>query len=669
MWLLSTDRAELHYFIDPNAVPGGYAILSHVWGKDEQSFKEIQKLKKKCNKDGTNPRDHCSEKVRRICRIAEQDRLRWLWDDTCCINKDSSSELSEAINSMYRYYSLAAVCYAYLADVPSDSFSDDRTGPFAQSKWHRRGWTLQELIAAAVVEFISPDWQKLGTKMQHASLLSRITKIPVDVLLMEKPVSDFSVAQRMSWAYGRKTTRVEDRAYSLMGIFSVNMTTLYGEGKRAFQRLQEEIMKQSIDPSLFAWGDFRSRSGRELAYITTDHWHAGYGAYLLARSPDDFRPAYSGRTSFSPIISEAIPADSEWNKIPTFTMTPYGCLSHLVCFDVGELTLAWTACHWDGGGKALPLWLPLLRCPDPPPDESRPLYHCGYGHGLEDRRLVVIRDTDWPSQSVDFHRQEFHIALWHTTPKTTSSPIPVALEHERIRTPFRITWEFLSDMLGLAPRTKCNLDTVPIVRFDWDGHIPIAFHASFDNYPGGVILSGIWLVFGVCDSVQPGQHFARYYDHPSHESPSPDEYLTHSCEWDHISTWPEGKDHEGHPDGSRTTCDFQYGYWSFGLSFTPCPLYGPSVLVLGPKKRPADQDAYNKRMEEYGAYIAWEAELRLQRQLDLASASLPPSMGQRPASSSPPPPPPPSQALSADAQVWLDPLPIVSTMPQATHSE
>ena len=208
MWLLSTDRAELHFFPSPEAVVGGYAILSHTWGDHEQTFQETQALRERCKSTGANPRDLATAKVRESCVLAERHGYRWLWNDTCCINKDSSAELSEAINSMYHYYSSASVCYAYLADVPSTDFPGDRNGPFARSKWHKRGWTLQELIAPPVVEFISSDWRKLGTKMEHAKLLSSITHIPVGVLQMEKPVRSLSIAQRMSWAYKRETTRV-----------------------------------------------------------------------------------------------------------------------------------------------------------------------------------------------------------------------------------------------------------------------------------------------------------------------------------------------------------------------------------------------------------------------------------------------------------------------------
>ncbi|RPD55153.1 HET-domain-containing protein [Lentinus tigrinus ALCF2SS1-6] len=262
MWLLSTARAELHYFIGPEVVPGGYAILSHVWGDEEQTFSELRALQKTCSEAGLNPRDHASAKIQRFCELAEARGHKWGWADTCCIEKSSSSDLSEAINSMYRYYSMAEVCYAYLCDVPTGNLLD---GPipssrklstqeaFARSRWHKRGWTLQELIAPDVVVFVSQDWIILGAKADFPTLLYNITGIPHGVLTLVQEPGELGIAHRMSWAANRETTRPEDEAYCLMGIFDVNMPTLYGEGRRAFRRLQEEIMKKSVDTSLFAW--------------------------------------------------------------------------------------------------------------------------------------------------------------------------------------------------------------------------------------------------------------------------------------------------------------------------------------------------------------------------------------------------------------------------------
>ncbi|KAI0753640.1 heterokaryon incompatibility protein-domain-containing protein [Fomes fomentarius] len=158
MWLLRARTATLEYFVSPEHVPqkrewtgmkiGGYAILSHVWGKNEQTFQDIKALPSQCV-PGQTPRDIASEKIRMACMLAEKDGHEWIWIDTCCIDKSSSAELSEAINSMFRYYSLAGVCFAYLEDVSNRYYDPMPKDEFKKSKWHTRGWTLQELIATA----------------------------------------------------------------------------------------------------------------------------------------------------------------------------------------------------------------------------------------------------------------------------------------------------------------------------------------------------------------------------------------------------------------------------------------------------------------------------------------------------------------------------------------
>nr|VWP01210.1 Aspartyl proteinase [Ganoderma boninense] len=195
-----------------------------------------------------------SPKIRDACRVARENGYRYIWIDSCCIDKSSSSELSEAINSMYRWYALARVCYAYLADVRLEEDPHAGGSAFRQSRWFQRGWTLQELIAPAYVEFLSKDWSHIGSKHTLADLVEGITAIHYAALLRLKSLDSFSVAQRLSWAAERQTTRVEDKAYSLLGIFDINMQPLYGEGPRAFRRLQEQIMQRIPDQSLFAWG-------------------------------------------------------------------------------------------------------------------------------------------------------------------------------------------------------------------------------------------------------------------------------------------------------------------------------------------------------------------------------------------------------------------------------
>lgn len=179
---------------------------------------------------------------------------QWVWIDSCCIDKTSSTELSEAINSMFRWYEQAEVCYAYLADVSSGSSLHTPESEFRRSRWHTRGWTLQELIAPSSLLFYSADWVFLGTRSQLSVLLHDITGVWPTLLDRTCGVWQTSIAMRMRWASKRRTTRVEDEAYCLMGLCGVDMPIIYGEGRRAFYRLQLEILKSSPDTSLFTWG-------------------------------------------------------------------------------------------------------------------------------------------------------------------------------------------------------------------------------------------------------------------------------------------------------------------------------------------------------------------------------------------------------------------------------
>ncbi|EAU30380.1 predicted protein [Aspergillus terreus NIH2624] len=232
----STDPFKVEEFKDEH-VPR-YAILSHTWDEEEVSFQDMS--------DGNAMRKKGYKKIQDCCSVARKEGFDYVWIDTCCIDKTSSTELSEAINSMYRWYQDAHVCYAFLADV-------DWPTELASSRWFERGFTLQELIAPSTVVFYSRSWIELGTKESMKSQISDRTHIPIGVLSGTDSVEDASVAQRMSWASSRKTSRLEDEAYCLMGIFGINMPLLYWEGKAAFLRLQEEIMKVSDDYSIFCW--------------------------------------------------------------------------------------------------------------------------------------------------------------------------------------------------------------------------------------------------------------------------------------------------------------------------------------------------------------------------------------------------------------------------------
>ena len=299
MWLLSTDRAELHYFPRSFDAAGGYAILSHIWDGDEQTLQDVRAIVERCRGKGTNPRDdqELSPKIRECCILAEKYGYRWVWIDSCCIDKTSSSELSEAINSMYKWYKSAEVCFAYLKDVPSDDVLGAPKSAFRKSRWHTRGWTLQELIAPDSVIFLSVHWRELGTRAGLAELLEAITRVPSRVLMGANRPAEWSISNRMSWASRRKTTRVEDEAYCLMGLFGVNMSTNYGEGKRAFIRLQYEIMQhKECDTTLFAFGYCLEKDDiihgvtefdKRRSIDRDNPWQ-----YLLADSPSPFRNTF-----------------------------------------------------------------------------------------------------------------------------------------------------------------------------------------------------------------------------------------------------------------------------------------------------------------------------------------------------------------------------------------
>jgi hypothetical protein len=223
-----------------------YAILSHIWGADteEVTYRDLIDGTGK-NKVGYDKLQFCGEQAR-------YDSLQYFWADTCCIDKSNNTELAEAINSMFRWYRNAAKCYVYLPDI---SLPDIDIGAksdhlpwqmaFRTSRWFTRGWTLQELIAPTLVEFFSQNRKLLGDKKSLERHICEITRIPSKAL-QGGPLAEFSVTERMSWVGTRQTTREEDMAYSLLGIFDVYMPLIYGEGKEhAMERLREIINKHS----------------------------------------------------------------------------------------------------------------------------------------------------------------------------------------------------------------------------------------------------------------------------------------------------------------------------------------------------------------------------------------------------------------------------------------
>lgn len=273
MRLINTTTMKLEQFMGVQDVPA-YTILSHTWGEGEVTLPDFAHLEVANLEKGF-------AKIEHTCRQARLNGIGYAWVDTCCIDKTSSAELTEAINSMFHLYASSAVCYAYLSDLDPEGGVDaeNPTSQFAQSRWFRRGWTLQELIAPKTVEFYDRDWNFRGTKADLSRAIAAVTGIDGDVLRDSSALFQIPVARRMSWAAGRQTSRLEDNAYSLLGIFDVNMPMLYGEGEKAFIRLQEEIAKETNDLTLFAW-----------QAVKTNEEDSASQKYrgILAKSPAEF---------------------------------------------------------------------------------------------------------------------------------------------------------------------------------------------------------------------------------------------------------------------------------------------------------------------------------------------------------------------------------------------
>lgn len=242
-----------------------YAILSHTWQEGQEvTFDDFKNLgnaedSKASDKEGYHKIHFCAQQAKR-------DGLDYFWIDTCCIDKTNNTELSEAINSMFRWYQNAERCYVYLTDVDTNTLDEDaklprtRESAFSKSRWFTRGWTLQELLAPKSVEFFSKEGVRLGDRESLVQVIHEITGIPINALQGNR-LSEFSVAERFSWTVNRQTMREEDEAYCLLGIFGIYMSLIYGEGKdNAIKRLQKEVRESSEHVAGALINDTRDRS-------------------------------------------------------------------------------------------------------------------------------------------------------------------------------------------------------------------------------------------------------------------------------------------------------------------------------------------------------------------------------------------------------------------------
>ncbi|KAF9873550.1 het domain protein [Colletotrichum karsti] len=326
MKLLNCVNLQIEEFFG-SSIPSEYAILSHTWEVGEVTFQDLSDIQAIEDKPGW-------AKIKRACQLALEQGYSHAWVDTCCIDKTNFTELTEAINSMFKWYARSTVCYAYLADVGGEN-----TIQLQDSRWFTRGWTLQELIAPCRVEFYDKDWKFLGTRADLSDEIQQRTRIHQDFLAhsvgdIEDLLTTIPLGCRMSWAAGRVTTREEDLAYCLLGIFGVSMPLLYGEGKKAFIRLQEEIIRGTHDTSLFAWSYPRS----EPAHEPRQHYFG-----ILAESPDLF----AGVTSLERVVQTEPTEYSITNKGFQIMAKTYGPLK---TGDNLHMELGWRLKTVDGAG-------------------------------------------------------------------------------------------------------------------------------------------------------------------------------------------------------------------------------------------------------------------------------------------------------------------------------
>lgn len=293
MRLLNVKTLVLEDFGEDRTPP--YAITSHRWIRPEITHKDFRK--------GRNTDTPGYKKIEAFCKFVRDQnestgdqeqprRCEYIWIDTCCIDKSSSAEVSRSINSMFRWYRGAEVCYAYLHDVgPSSAGTEAIMSAFAQSEWFRRGWTLQELIAPCQVVFLTNDWNVIGTVgktpgWRNTEDLSRsvaeITSIPKEAFGSRNDfhLDMFPVTQRANWMQQRETEEVEDVAYCMFGVFGVNMTLRYGEFSKAWERLQRAVSEEHhinvslpVPDILKRRESFMQRRKRETSISPDPHGH------------------------------------------------------------------------------------------------------------------------------------------------------------------------------------------------------------------------------------------------------------------------------------------------------------------------------------------------------------------------------------------------------------
>jgi len=237
-----------------------YATFSHTWEDNEPLFKQvIQIVVYELEELPTH------NKLQMFCKIVRDSGFHWAWSDTCCINKADHFVLQEALVSMFKWYEGSAATMVLLCGVRSPS----KRGDLIRSIWNSRAWTLQEYHASKVVRFYTEDWKPylnidIPNHKESPEMIAEMeeaTRVSARALMGLRPGLD-DVREKLRLASTRQATREEDTAYSLLGIFSMSLPVVYGEGDKALGRFLAQLLTGSGDASILAWtgrcGSFNS---------------------------------------------------------------------------------------------------------------------------------------------------------------------------------------------------------------------------------------------------------------------------------------------------------------------------------------------------------------------------------------------------------------------------
>ena len=238
-----------------------YVMFSHRWDYDEPLFQRVENISVYDLEVS-----FANVKLQTFCRLIGALGFHWVWSDTCCIDKSSNVVLQESLVAMFTWYRGSSLTVVYLRGVLSHS---QRPGDLRRSIWNTRAWTYQEYVAAEVVQFYTEDWKPyLGLQAfnhkEDAAIIREMQQAAgalTQELTVLCPGLD-RVREKLYMASTRRTTLVEDIAYSLLGIFNISIPVIYGEGNRAVGRLLEHILAGSSDVTILAWtgraGDYNS---------------------------------------------------------------------------------------------------------------------------------------------------------------------------------------------------------------------------------------------------------------------------------------------------------------------------------------------------------------------------------------------------------------------------